>query len=84
MEVLLHHMLIRLNDIFFCLLEQLLDDFIKKENIILEGAPAAEVLLGRDTRPSGEALLEAAKQVLLHFIATFFSVFHIHVVFYDS
>lgn len=41
---------------------QLLQDFIKKENIILEGAPAAEVLLGRDTRPSGGTLLEAAKQ----------------------
>ncbi|KAL0446331.1 UNVERIFIED_CONTAM: Phosphoacetylglucosamine mutase [Sesamum latifolium] len=41
---------------------QLLDDFVKKENITLEGAPAAGVLLGRDTRPSGMSLLEAAKQ----------------------
>ncbi|KAK4400433.1 Phosphoacetylglucosamine mutase [Sesamum angolense] len=41
---------------------QLVDDFVKKENITLEGAPAAEVLLGRDTRPSGMSLLEAAKQ----------------------
>ncbi|KAH6774019.1 phosphoglucosamine mutase-like protein [Perilla frutescens var. frutescens] len=41
---------------------QLLDDFVKKENIILEASPAAEVLLGRDTRPSGETLLEATKQ----------------------
>ncbi|KAH6810110.1 phosphoglucosamine mutase-like protein [Perilla frutescens var. frutescens] len=41
---------------------QLLDDFVKKENIILEASPAAEVLLGRDTRPSRETLLEAAKQ----------------------
>ncbi|CAA0806675.1 Phosphoacetylglucosamine mutase [Striga hermonthica] len=41
---------------------QLLDDFVKKENIKLEGAPAAEVLLGRDTRPSGMSLVEAAKQ----------------------
>ncbi|KAL0372997.1 UNVERIFIED_CONTAM: Phosphoacetylglucosamine mutase [Sesamum calycinum] len=44
---------------------QLVDDFVKKENITLEGAPAAEVLLGRDTRPSGMSLLEAAKQVVL-------------------
>ncbi|KAL6548211.1 hypothetical protein OROGR_008632 [Orobanche gracilis] len=41
---------------------QLLDDFIKKENVVLEGAPALEVLLGRDTRPSGMSLVEAAKQ----------------------
>ncbi|XP_052210262.1 phosphoacetylglucosamine mutase [Diospyros lotus] len=40
---------------------QLIDEFVKKENIALEGR-SAEVLLGRDTRPSGEALLEAAKQ----------------------
>ncbi|KAL3626576.1 hypothetical protein CASFOL_030125 [Castilleja foliolosa] len=41
---------------------QLLDDFVKKENITLEGASPMEVLLGRDTRPSGSALVEAAKQ----------------------
>ncbi|GFZ15423.1 phosphoglucosamine mutase-like protein [Actinidia rufa] len=41
---------------------QLVDDFVKKENIPLEGAQSAEILLGRDTRPSGETLLEAAKQ----------------------
>ncbi|KAL6519786.1 hypothetical protein OROMI_032680 [Orobanche minor] len=41
---------------------QLLDDFVKKENVVLEGAPALEVLLGRDTRPSGMSLVEAAKQ----------------------
>lgn len=46
--------------------KQLLDDFVKKENITLEGALKAEVLLGRDTRPSGASLLEAAKQVRLH------------------
>lgn len=52
---------------FVFLSKQVLEDFVKKENIILEGAPAAEVLLGRDTRPSGGTLLEAAKQVLLCF-----------------
>ncbi|KAL3648631.1 hypothetical protein CASFOL_005034 [Castilleja foliolosa] len=31
-------------------------------NITLEGSPSLEVLLGRDTRPSGSALVEAAKQ----------------------
>lgn len=40
--------------------------FVKKENIPLEGgARTAEILLGRDTRPSGESLLKAAKQVWL-------------------
>lgn len=36
--------------------------FVKKEDIQLEGAGEARILLGRDTRPSGEFLLEAAKQ----------------------
>ncbi|KAG5524003.1 hypothetical protein RHGRI_030867 [Rhododendron griersonianum] len=43
-------------------LVQLVDDFVMKENITLEGVPSAVILLGRDTRPSGESLLEAAKQ----------------------
>ncbi|XP_016486490.2 phosphoacetylglucosamine mutase [Nicotiana tabacum] len=41
---------------------QLITEFVKKEEIGFEGRQLAEVLLGRDTRPSGEALLEAAKQ----------------------
>lgn len=41
---------------------QLIDDFVKKEKIPLEGASEGEVLLGRDTRPSGVFLAEAAKQ----------------------
>ncbi|XP_060207545.1 phosphoacetylglucosamine mutase [Lycium barbarum] len=41
---------------------QLITEFMKKEDISFEGRQPAEVLLGRDTRPSGEALLEAAKQ----------------------
>lgn len=36
--------------------------FAKEESIPLGCGKSAEVLLGRDTRPSGEALLEAAKQ----------------------
>jgi len=36
---------------------------VKKENIRFDGVRSAEILLGRDTRPSGESLLEAAKQV---------------------
>ncbi|CAL9052982.1 unnamed protein product [Musa banksii] len=35
--------------------------FVEEENIPFGGVQSAEVLLGRDTRPSGEALLEAAK-----------------------
>ncbi|KAJ8556520.1 hypothetical protein K7X08_032272 [Anisodus acutangulus] len=41
---------------------QLIIEFAKKEEIGFEGRQPAEVLLGRDTRPSGEALLDAAKQ----------------------
>ncbi|KAJ0724768.1 putative phosphoacetylglucosamine mutase [Helianthus annuus] len=41
---------------------QLIADFAKKEDIPLNGSKGATVLLGRDTRPSGESLLEAAKQ----------------------
>ncbi|XVF04360.1 hypothetical protein REPUB_Repub05bG0075700 [Reevesia pubescens] len=40
----------------------LITEFIEKENIILNGVQSAEILLGRDTRPSGESLLEAAMQ----------------------
>ncbi|XP_073151070.1 phosphoacetylglucosamine mutase [Henckelia pumila] len=39
---------------------QLIDDFAKKENIQLDGAPSSEVLLGRDSRPSGKLLVSAA------------------------
>ncbi|KAL3743365.1 hypothetical protein ACJRO7_018634 [Eucalyptus globulus] len=41
---------------------QLIIEFAKKESIVIDGNCRAEVLLGRDTRPSGESLLEAAKQ----------------------
>ncbi|XP_034705109.1 phosphoacetylglucosamine mutase-like isoform X1 [Vitis riparia] len=43
-------------------LVRLIIEFVKKENIPFEGVCPAEVLLGRDTRPSGGSLLEAAKQ----------------------
>ncbi|KAI3707684.1 hypothetical protein L6452_26313 [Arctium lappa] len=43
-------------------LVQLINEFAKKENIPLDGAKTATVLLGRDTRPSGESLVKAAKQ----------------------
>ncbi|KAJ0970885.1 hypothetical protein J5N97_018844 [Dioscorea zingiberensis] len=36
--------------------------FAERENIPLSGTQSAEILLGRDTRPTGEPLLEAAKQ----------------------
>ncbi|KAK2971725.1 hypothetical protein RJ640_004019 [Escallonia rubra] len=41
---------------------QLIVEFVNKENIPLKGTWRGEVLLARDTRPSGESLLEAAKQ----------------------
>ncbi|XP_072964041.1 phosphoacetylglucosamine mutase isoform X2 [Typha angustifolia] len=41
---------------------QLVLQFAMDENIPLGGVHSAEVLLGRDTRPTGEFLLEAAKQ----------------------
>ncbi|KAF5185486.1 Phosphoacetylglucosamine mutase [Thalictrum thalictroides] len=40
----------------------LINEFIKKEHIPFGGVQSAEIFLGRDTRPSGESLLEAAKQ----------------------
>ncbi|KAK1305508.1 Phosphoacetylglucosamine mutase [Acorus calamus] len=43
-------------------LVELIVQFAKKENIPFGGTQSAEILLGRDTRPSGEALLEAAKK----------------------
>lgn len=43
--------------------------FVKEENIPFGGVQSAEILLGRDTRPSGEALLEAARHVChMHFM----------------
>ncbi|CAJ2645944.1 unnamed protein product [Trifolium pratense] len=41
---------------------QLITEFVEKERIPFDGVRPAEILLGRDTRPSGEALLEAARQ----------------------
>ncbi|CAM8992369.1 unnamed protein product [Rhodiola kirilowii] len=41
---------------------QVITDFVEKEKISFDKCWCANVLLGRDTRPSGEALLEAAKQ----------------------
>ncbi|XP_052725729.1 phosphoacetylglucosamine mutase isoform X2 [Vigna angularis] len=40
----------------------LINEFVAKEGILMDGVSQAEVLLGRDTRPSGDALLEAARQ----------------------
>ncbi|KAK4279695.1 hypothetical protein QN277_011433 [Acacia crassicarpa] len=42
-------------------LVQLINDFVK-EGIPFNGVRPAEVILGRDTRPSGDALLTAAKE----------------------
>lgn len=42
---------------------QLINEFVKKEDIPFNGVRPAEVILGRDTRPSGDALLKAAKEV---------------------
>lgn len=47
------------------MVKQLVVEFAKKENIKFDGNFRAEILLGRDTRPSGESLLEAAKRVKL-------------------
>ncbi|KAI3894437.1 hypothetical protein MKX03_003842 [Papaver bracteatum] len=44
------------------ILVKLISEFAMKENISFGGDYSAEVLLGRDTRPSGESLLEAARQ----------------------
>lgn len=39
---------------------------MENENITLDGAKSVEILVARDTRPSGESLLDAAKQVSSH------------------
>ncbi|GAV90135.1 PGM_PMM_IV domain-containing protein/PGM_PMM_I domain-containing protein/PGM_PMM_II domain-containing protein/PGM_PMM_III domain-containing protein [Cephalotus follicularis] len=44
------------------LLLQLISEFVTKENIPLDGTWTGEILVGRDTRPSGASLLEAAEQ----------------------
>lgn len=59
--LLLLHLFYLVSKIAFCW--QLVLEFAKDENIPLGGAQSAEILLGRDMRPSGEFLLEAAKQV---------------------
>ncbi|XP_031474873.1 phosphoacetylglucosamine mutase [Nymphaea colorata] len=41
---------------------QLIFDFVKKQDIPFGQGQTGEVILARDTRPSGETLLEAAKQ----------------------
>ncbi|KAL4591768.1 hypothetical protein LXL04_004739 [Taraxacum kok-saghyz] len=41
---------------------RLITEFAKKENIPIDGSKVAVVLLGRDTRPSGESLVEAANK----------------------
>lgn len=46
---------------------QLINEFVAKEGILMDGVSQAEVLLGRDTRPSGDALFEAARQVCTRF-----------------
>ncbi|KAJ1391758.1 Phosphoacetylglucosamine mutase [Sesbania bispinosa] len=43
-------------------LVQLINEFVEKERIPFDGVRPAEILLGRDTRPSGKALLEAARE----------------------
>ncbi|EPS63990.1 hypothetical protein M569_10791 [Genlisea aurea] len=56
-------------------LVQLVYDFIKRVNIRLDEGFSAEVFLGRDTRPSGISLLEAAKQAKLGIISIIGSTF---------
>ncbi|KMS97835.1 hypothetical protein BVRB_5g123290 [Beta vulgaris subsp. vulgaris] len=41
---------------------QLIDDFVRKEGISFDNGRPAEILLGRDTRPSGKLLVDAARQ----------------------
>ncbi|XP_026385423.1 phosphoacetylglucosamine mutase-like [Papaver somniferum] len=51
-------------------LVKLISEFAKKENISFGGVYSAEVLLGRDTRPSGESLLEAARHGINSVVGT--------------
>ncbi|KAL5102238.1 hypothetical protein RYX36_006565 [Vicia faba] len=45
---------------------QVINEFVEKERIPFDGVRPAEILFGRDTRPSGEALLEAADKYRHH------------------
>jgi hypothetical protein len=45
---------------------QIVEHIVKRENIQSGNAASGEVLLARDTRPSGEALVSAARQVSIH------------------
>jgi phosphoacetylglucosamine mutase len=45
---------------------QIVEHIVKRENIQYGNAASGEVLLARDTRPSGEALVSAARQVSIH------------------
>ncbi|XP_062146009.1 phosphoacetylglucosamine mutase-like [Alnus glutinosa] len=53
---------------------KLITEFLEKENIPLEEVRPVAILSGRDTRPSGESLLEPAKQG----ISSILGVFAIH------
>ena len=46
---------------------QLINEFVDKEGISVDGDWQVEVLLGRDMRPSGDALLQAAKPAWARF-----------------
>ncbi|KAM1024335.1 hypothetical protein ACFX13_038355 [Malus domestica] len=43
-------------------LVHLIAEFVENKKIALDGAKSVEILVARDTRPSGESLVEAAKQ----------------------
>ncbi|KAM7258611.1 hypothetical protein ACFE04_014352 [Oxalis oulophora] len=53
---------------------ELVTEFVEKESIPLDGVGvrSAEILLGRDTRPSGKSLVEAAKQGIKSIVGAVF------------
>lgn len=69
---LLSYILLLTEDWAGCGLLQLIDDFMRKEGISFDNGRPAEILLGRDTRPSGESLVDAARQVILFISCAFF------------
>lgn len=50
---------------FVLLALKVVEDIVKNEKIQERGKAAEKVFLGRDTRPSGQSLLEAALKVML-------------------
>lgn len=62
---------------------RLVAEFAASEGIALDGAKPVEILVARDTRPSGESLLQAAKLVIFSTftMSFYFFILYIYILF---